>query len=146
PREKMSIHLLNLTTRQLSEVPGSKGLWSPRWSPDGRYIAATATDFSTLYITHWKNPRWRQIAGMFNIDHAAWSADSRYIYFDGRDEAGQRDLFRVSIPQGKLDRLADLRKFVMPDEHWFGVARDGAPLALQATSVKEIWAMKYVLP
>jgi Tol biopolymer transport system component len=35
-----SINLLNLKTRQVTTVPGSEGLFTPRWSPDGRHIDA----------------------------------------------------------------------------------------------------------
>src|SRR5262249_25169701 len=35
-----TIHLLDLRTNQVSLLPGSEGLKSPRWSPDGRYITA----------------------------------------------------------------------------------------------------------
>jgi DNA-binding winged helix-turn-helix (wHTH) protein/WD40 repeat protein len=38
-----SLRILDLDTGKASQVPDSDGLWSPRWSPDGRYIAAMAT-------------------------------------------------------------------------------------------------------
>jgi Tol biopolymer transport system component len=34
------VHLYDLRQHQLATLPGSNGLWSPRRSPDGRYIAA----------------------------------------------------------------------------------------------------------
>ena len=34
------LYTLEPTTGTLKELPGSKGLMEPRWSPDGRYIAA----------------------------------------------------------------------------------------------------------
>jgi len=34
------LHVYDLKTHDLSSLPGSKGLWTSRWSPDGRYIAA----------------------------------------------------------------------------------------------------------
>ena len=32
------IQVVDMKTRQMSILPGSPGLFSPRWSPDGRYI------------------------------------------------------------------------------------------------------------
>ena len=32
------IQLVDVKTRQISMFPGSNGLFSPRWSPDGRYL------------------------------------------------------------------------------------------------------------
>ena len=34
------VQLLDMNTHQRSTVPGSTGLYSSRWSPDGRYIVA----------------------------------------------------------------------------------------------------------
>ena len=34
PANKMAIHLIDLRTRQVSTLPDSEGLYSPRWSPD----------------------------------------------------------------------------------------------------------------
>jgi Tol biopolymer transport system component len=33
-----TIRILDLTSNQISTLPGSEGLYSPRWSPDGRYV------------------------------------------------------------------------------------------------------------
>ena len=35
---KNVLQTYNMQTRRVAEVPGSEGLRSPRWSPDGRYI------------------------------------------------------------------------------------------------------------
>jgi Tol biopolymer transport system component len=39
-----SIRILDMSTLQISTLPGSSGLFSARWSPDGRYIAAMDFD------------------------------------------------------------------------------------------------------
>ena len=38
------LRVLDLKTHQVSTLPGSRGLFSPRWSPDGRYIVAMPAD------------------------------------------------------------------------------------------------------
>src|SRR5271170_2037711 len=38
--DSSTIHVLDLATYQISTLPESQGYFSPRWSPDGRYIAA----------------------------------------------------------------------------------------------------------
>src|SRR4029077_10973195 len=40
PGQKSDIRILDLKTRQVTTIPGSDGKYSPRWSPDGRYLVA----------------------------------------------------------------------------------------------------------
>ena len=39
-----AVMIYDLQTHEVSGVPASKGLFSPRWSPDGRYIVAMTAD------------------------------------------------------------------------------------------------------
>lgn len=41
PSGNERLHIYNLRSRRIEDVPQSEGLWSARWSPDGRYLAAT---------------------------------------------------------------------------------------------------------
>ena len=43
-----TVNILDLRTHKVSVVPGSEGLYSAHWSPDGRYIAAHAVRWSRL--------------------------------------------------------------------------------------------------
>jgi Tol biopolymer transport system component len=56
--KKMDISLLDLNTHQLSTIPGSSGLFSPRWSPDGRYLAALSSDFKNLMLYDFHEQKW----------------------------------------------------------------------------------------
>jgi dipeptidyl aminopeptidase/acylaminoacyl peptidase len=40
------INVVDIKTGRVAMVPGSSGLFSPRWSPDGRYLAAVSVDGS----------------------------------------------------------------------------------------------------
>jgi len=40
PLSLVNIQILDLRSNQVSTLPDSDGVYSPRWSPDGRYIAA----------------------------------------------------------------------------------------------------------
>jgi Tol biopolymer transport system component len=40
------IQVVDLKTRHVSKLAGSEGLFSPRWSPDGRYMSATVPEGS----------------------------------------------------------------------------------------------------
>src|SRR5262249_18727101 len=55
-----TIYLLDLSTGRVSKVPGSEGLFSPRWSLDGRYIAALKVYSSqnALMLFDLKTQKW----------------------------------------------------------------------------------------
>ena len=57
-----SIRIVNLSTQEVTTVPGSDGLFSPRWSPDGRYIAALSIDNTRLMLFDYKTRRWSTLA------------------------------------------------------------------------------------
>ena len=74
-----AIRLLNLGTRQISTFPGSEGLYSPRWSPDGRYIAALRVGSETLQILDVRTKRWTELAKIV-VGFPMWSWDSKIHY------------------------------------------------------------------
>ena len=39
-QRKNYLGILDLASQKVTVVPGSVGMYSPRWSPDGRYLAA----------------------------------------------------------------------------------------------------------
>lgn len=143
---KMKIHVLDLKSNKVSDLLGSEGLWSPRWSPDGQYILALSTDSTALKIRALPSTEWKRVASFENIDNAAWSSNARYIYFNAVEENRHRALFRIAIPSRIIERLADLDDFSSAQENWFGVDKDGNPLAFRETSLSDIFRLKCDLP
>jgi Tol biopolymer transport system component len=48
--EGRGIYVFDMSKNELSAVPESKELWSPRVSPDGRYIAAMTRSESKMML------------------------------------------------------------------------------------------------
>ncbi len=139
---KEVIHVYDLETHQLSALPGSEGLWTSRWSPDGRYLVALTIAEQALMLFDFKSQRWRSL-GMKSVNNPTWSQDGKDIYLDrtGNFQA----FFRVRLRNGKADQLADLRKFDRLN-NWSGVAPDGSPLLVRSIFVSEIYALDVDLP
>ena len=57
-----AIHIINLKTGTVSTVPGSEGLFSPHWSPDGRYIAAMPMKQDKLLLFDFVTREWVELA------------------------------------------------------------------------------------
>ena len=53
-----ALRVLDLKNHQVSTLPGSRGLFSPRWSPDGRYIVAMPADSLSLVLFDFQTQKW----------------------------------------------------------------------------------------
>jgi len=143
---KLDIEVLNLTTHQLSVLPHSDGLWSSRWSPDGRYIAALSSDTRTLLLFDFASQRWMELAKA-DFGYPSWSPDSEYIYFDslGKDSA----FFRVRIRDRTMERivsLTGLQRKMGAFGPWAGLAPDASPLLTRDAGFDEIYALEWGSP
>jgi len=99
--------LLDLRTGQVSLLPGSEGLKSPRWSPDGRYIAALAGDTQKLLLYDFTTRQWVELAKM-NVAFPIWSRDGKYIHFTSIFQIDPA-MFRIRVEDRKVERLASLK-------------------------------------
>ena len=141
PDAEMVIRVLDLRTGAETVLPGSKGKWSPRWSPDGRYILAQTTDFKELDLFDCKSQTWKPLARAYG-DDATWSLNGRFVHFMASTERG-RALFRVRVEDGKVEQLALQPEY---EYSWSGVAPDGSPLTLRSVKIEEIYALDLRLP
>lgn len=55
------LRLFKMCARQVSTLPASNGLFSPRWSPDGRYIAALRVKSEDVVIFDLETRRWAEL-------------------------------------------------------------------------------------
>jgi eukaryotic-like serine/threonine-protein kinase len=139
-----AIYTLDLKTRSATKLPGSDGLYSPRWSPNGRYIAAITLDSLKLMIFDRTTQKWSELAKLF-VAYPTWSRDGRYIYFDGILD-NKESFFRVQASNGKLERLFSLDGFQPaggPFGIWSGLAPNGTPLLVRDASIQEIYALDW---
>ncbi len=100
-----SIRLVDVESRKLSEVPGSRGLWTARWSPDGHSLAALTMVGQRLMLYNFKTSKWRS-TNATSVNNHSWSKDGQYIYFD--TEGDNRTLRRIRIKDGHVEELASL--------------------------------------
>jgi eukaryotic-like serine/threonine-protein kinase len=147
------VGLFDLKSRQITRLPGSEGIFGPRWSPDGRYIVALkATDFATLMLYDAKAQTWKKLLrlpGQETLGYFTWSHDSTSFYFDTHSP-NQPGFYRLRVSDGKVERVVDLKsyrlfpgQFVIP---WTGLAPGDAPLFVRDISTSEIYAFDVDFP
>jgi Tol biopolymer transport system component len=143
--DRAAIHFLDLQTSAVSAIAAPIGLWSPRMSPDGKYLAAVSYDNKSLYIRGDAQGSWKRCATMLFVGEPVWSRDSSLIQFIGILHDGDKDvLLRVS-PGCEQPRLTvDLSPYRFAGDAWVGIGIDGSPLALLRTP-EEIYALDWKL-
>ena len=144
------IQLVDMKTRQTSTLPGSAGLFSPRWSPDGRYLLALSVEGSKkLMLYDFKTQKWSEwLAEASNVNYPHWSADSHYVYYDNF-ATGNPKWRRVKVGDNRAEDLFSLnglRRYFGTWGSWSGVAADGSALFVRDVSTQEIYALDVDFP
>lgn len=127
--EPKSIYLYDVTSGSTSELPHSRGMFSPRWSPDGRHVVAISTDQRMLEIFDTETRTWSNIPAP-SVDNPVWSRDCKYVYFHSFIEE-QLPIYRVNIADKKLEQVFQFDELQLADaaDYQFqGVAPDDSPL------------------
>jgi len=91
----LELRVADLRNHRVSIVPGSQGLFSPCWSPDGRYLKAVTADSTKMALFDFMNRRWTGLTKI-TAGFTHWSPDSMYIYFDDF-EAKQTVTYRINF-------------------------------------------------
>jgi len=140
-RSESSIRILDLASRQVTIVPGSVGMFSPRWSPDGQFIEADSIDSSTIYVFDTKTQLWSTLFNKSLFAYATWASDSRNIYFltTGDDPA----ILRIPANGGEAKPVVSLKNFPYTGAPglWFGLDPTDAPLMLRDVSTTDVYAL-----
>ena len=143
-----AIRVLDLKTRQVTTLPDSAGLYSPRWSPDGSHLMAMAADYSKLRLYDFATRRWEDLITVPS-SYPEWSHDGKCVYYT--------DSFAKSLPVYRIclkDRKTDLVvSFTAAGKlafghfgSWTGLSPDDSILGMRDMSVEEIYALDTKLP
>ena len=148
--EQIDIRVVNLKTHEVKTVPGSQGLFSPRWSPNGRYIAAMSPDFTKVMLFDYRTGKWSnwltEPAGA--VSYPVWSADSTYLYFDDlvTDEESIR---RVKVGANRTEHvftLNGIERYPGPFGLWSGRTPNGIWMFARDHSTQEVYQLSVALP
>lgn len=146
---KANIHMLDLKTRQVTDVPGSAHLFSPRWSPDGRYFLAISGNYQTLKLYDFTTKKWSDLVVHTEVGYPHWASDSKCIYFN-QYTVKNLPVYRVCLADHKLQHIVDLsqggRLVIGRFGWWTGLGPDDAILATRDIGTQEIYALNVNFP
>jgi len=132
------VHVFDLRTGAISDLPNSSGLWTARWSPDGRYISALTIEGQRLTLFNVQNKKWVATEAV-NVNNPNWSTNSKEIYYD--TVPSDRTLRRLRLGDGKVEQLADLHNFATAGPWWSGLAPDNSPILLRKVDSTEVYSL-----
>ena len=146
--ELRGIKVLDLNTNQVSPLPGATEMWSPRTSPDGRYIAALSEQDSKMMLFDTRTQRWEQLSADYS-GYPSWSRDGKFLYFqDWNHGSGYPSrVVRTRISGRRLETVLDLKSLdrlsIGTFMSWSGLAPDDSVLLSRNNSTQEIYAVKW---
>ena len=145
------IELVDVRTRQISQVPDSKGISAPRWSPDGRYILAITARQRQAHALRREEPEVARTQDRLDsLGYLTWSPDSASVYFNTVLN-GDAGYFRLRISDAKMEKVVDLKKIRLYRDQfgpssWTGLRAGEIPLFPRDISTQEIYAFDLQLP
>lgn len=139
-----AIYQVDLASHKIAQIPGSAGLFSPRLSPDGRYIAAMPMDQHALMLydrtsevrtgANGSGERWITLT-KHGVGDPTWSHDGRYLYFQDFLEPG-KPIYRIAVPNGKPEPVATIQTLLpisATDYRLIGLAPGDLPIVTART-------------
>jgi DNA-binding winged helix-turn-helix (wHTH) protein/WD40 repeat protein len=142
------IKVLDLNTKQIHALAGATEMWSPRISPDGRYLAALSQKDSNMMLLDMRLQKWEELCDHYS-GYPSWSRDGKFLYFQdwNRGSGLPSRVVRARMSDRKLETVVDLKTLdrlsVGTFMSWTGLAPDDSVLLSRDNSTQEIYAVKW---
>jgi Tol biopolymer transport system component len=152
--DKTYIGMFDTKSGEITRLAGSEGTLTPRWSPDGRYIAALAEDNRALTLYNIRSRKWKTLLRRREpFGFITWSHDATAIYFDTL-LTDQPTIYRLRVRDGKLDPVVNLSSYRLYPKinllsglgSWGGLGPGDVPLLVRDISTSEIYAFDVYFP
>ena len=141
----------DLNSKQITRIPGSDGLFAPRWSPDGKYIVALSGDNNSLMLYDTRAKTWKKLMQLKeHFGYLTWSSDSTSVFYD-TNNTNQPGFYKLRVSDGRVERVVDLKSYrfypgPFAGAAWTGLGPGDVPLFMRDISTSEIYAFDVDFP
>ncbi len=138
------LHKIDLQTGIVSTIPGTEGMFIPRWSPDRRFIAGLAGPQWKLSLYDIATQKQTEISNAQSVN-LSWSRDGKSLFFingSGTDQA----LWRLRMSDRKLEQIVSLKTIPISGGHWFEAGLNNSLMISQSIGIDEIYALDWIAP
>jgi Tol biopolymer transport system component len=135
------IHVANLKTGRVSALPGSEGMWTPRWSPNGRFIAGLSSPGAKLTLYDCQTRTQSKVSDA----HASWPSwpwDGKFLFYETSGDSAS--WWRLRMRDRKTERIADLKGLQVTE--WFAPAPNNSLITKHSIGAEEIYALDFDAP
>ena len=145
-----AIHILDMGTRKVTTLPASEGLFSTRWSLNGRYIAAMPNSSQRLMVYDLTTRTWSDLGLDFFAAFPQWSRDGKAIYFEGYPKGRAAAIFKVRLSDHQMEQVSSLahvrQAWDLLVGPWIGLAPDDSPMLVEDAGAEDIYVLDLKLP
>jgi Tol biopolymer transport system component len=134
------IREVEIRSGQVTTLPGSRGIFSPHWSPDGKFVFATSLDLVKMMLFDVRKQSWSVLANE-RAGYAMWSRDSHFLYY--MRYADNPAVLRISVSGGKPELIVDLKDFRWTGTFgpWMGLDSSDTPILLRNVGTTDVFAL-----
>jgi Tol biopolymer transport system component len=143
-----SLYTLEPTTGTVKHLPNSNGLGEPRWSPDGRYIAALDESRRTLFVFDVPAQTWSAIASGGLLESPRWTKDSSAIYFQDELDS-EESVFQVKMASRHVAPVIGFGELLRGSAthcYFSGLSPDGSLYVMVERGLTDIYGLDLELP
>ncbi len=137
------LHQLDLKTGNVSIVPGTVGMFSPRWSPDGRFVAGLVGPESKLTLYTFATRKQTEIFSTHSV-WPSWSRDGKSLFFQATDP--EPAWWRFNLSDRKTERVTTLKNIPVASDSWFVPGPNNTLLTTRSNGTDEIYALEWEVP
>jgi DNA-binding winged helix-turn-helix (wHTH) protein/Tol biopolymer transport system component len=147
-RGESDLRILDRESFAIRPLPDSRRLEQPRWSPDGKYIAAINGTTHQMVLYSLDKKEWRVIAEAGDAHGMRWSADGNFIYYQEMADPEQA-IYRVRLGRPLPEKVFGFGRMfdsMASQCHFTGVAPDGSLYATLDRGGTDVYALDIKFP